>query len=179
MWSWYGVHITVCMSLFICVLCQPVHSLTLYISQISFRNIFMETCFCSFLIVIHTLQQHCSTIIIFLPTYQQLQLFCHYMGSYMLNKNGVQQGRYIAQSGRCSKQTVVLNQPSLGNIHMIDGCFICVTSHIKVLDWLEKKKEEEEKFWILIVSGRPPQNSFSSAHSLCYCRLGQHIYKLL
>jgi len=40
---------------------------------------------------------------------------------------------------------------------MIDGCFICVTSHIKVLDWLEKKKEEEEeKFWILIVSGRPP-----------------------
>ena len=26
MWPWYGVHITVYMALFVCVLCQPVHS---------------------------------------------------------------------------------------------------------------------------------------------------------
>ena len=46
------------------------------------------------------------------------------------------------------------------NILKIDGCFNCVTSRIKALGWLKKKKdergkederrkEEDEKFWIL------------------------------
>ena len=45
----------------------------------------------------------------------------------------------------------------LGNFLMIDGRFNYVTSRVKVLGLLEKKKEQ---FWILTVSGRPPQNSF-------------------
>ena len=39
MWPWYGVHtnITVCMELLVCVLCQPVHSLSQpYIHQLDF-----------------------------------------------------------------------------------------------------------------------------------------------
>ena len=28
---------------------------------------------------------------------------------------------------------------------VVDGCFNCVTSHVKMLGWLEKKKEEEEE----------------------------------
>ena len=39
MWPWYGEHITVCLALFVCVLCQPVHSLIHpYINQISFQK---------------------------------------------------------------------------------------------------------------------------------------------
>ena len=44
---------------------------------------------------------------------------------------------------------------------MVDGHFNCVTYHIKVLGWLEKKEErkrkkEDKQYWILAVSGRPP-----------------------
>ena len=50
--------------------------------------------------------------------------------------------------GRCSMQTIVLLQnstkePSLGNILTIDGYFNCVTSCVKVLGWLKKKKKKE------------------------------------
>ena len=45
MWPWYGVHVTVCMALLVCVLCQPVRSLSHpYTSaRFFFRNLFMET----------------------------------------------------------------------------------------------------------------------------------------
>ena len=45
-----GVHVTVCMARLVYVLCvNHVHSLNHpYISWISFRNLFMEACFCSF-----------------------------------------------------------------------------------------------------------------------------------
>ena len=44
-------------------------------------------------------------------------------------------------------------------ILMIDSCFNCVSSRVNVLGSLKKneeRNEEEEQFWILTVSGRPP-----------------------
>ena len=66
LWSAYHcVHGTSCLcTLSASAFIEP----SLYQLDFFFRNLFMETCFCSFLIVIHTLLQHCLVIPAHAPT---------------------------------------------------------------------------------------------------------------
>ena len=77
----------------------------------------------------------------------------------MLSKNGIQHSNTLLIY--CQKMFSVVSLQTkhkrtmhafLGNILTIDGYFNCATSHVKVLGWLEKEKEDK----ILTVSGRPP-----------------------
>ena len=84
-----GVHITV--ALLVCVLC---HAASAFIdrdiatsARFLFGNLFMETCFCSFLIAVHVyMYMHCSIIS---PSHAPA-VFRHCVGGNMLNENGVQ-----------------------------------------------------------------------------------------
>ena len=137
--------------LFVCVLCQPVHSLSHpYISyRFLFRNLFMETCFCSFLIALYKVQQHCSTIInssAHVPAvmiiaslhgqiYAQLKWRLALQHIALRSLEAVQHRLYY-----CFKLSTI--EPSLGNILTIDGCFNCFTFCVKMLGWLKKKERK-------------------------------------
>ena len=79
-------HITVCMALLVCVLSivsQCIH----WAIPTSSRFLLIETCF---LIAIHI---HCSSIVVSSSAHTPVDIiFCHCVGRYMFNDNGVQHG---------------------------------------------------------------------------------------
>ena len=157
------VSLYVCMALLVCVRCQSVHSLShLYISQI--QKSFYGDLFLFFLLF----YIYCSSIVVqlylCLPTYPRQHTVMiiasmHKHGYMHAQLNGVQHSsiHFFKIVGRFSTQTLV----SLQIKHKIFSqmmVVLTVTSHIKALGWLKKKKmkKEDEQFLILTISGRPP-----------------------
>ena len=59
-------------------------------------------------------------------------------------------------------------EQSLGNFFTVYGCFNCVTSHVKVLGWLERKVRRRKKAESirLVLDGNNSQTP--------YVRIGRH-----
>ena len=133
MWPWYGVCITVCMAILVCLLCQLVHSMSHpYIGQISLE-IFLwrlvSVLFdCSGYIVValqynYNQSRPCTVVMIIASLHRRVH---------------VQVSSIVAHCleivGRCSTQTIVsLQTKHKRTILVIDGCFNYVTSRVEVL----------------------------------------------
>ena len=149
---------------------QWIHALTYpYIHWVDFfRHIFMETCFCSFLInffnllcgaapalVVDASSSHVCTD----EWHPTVSMLCPLSLPCKKSASGKSQLRWKQSS----------NGPSPKNFMTIGGCFKCYMYRVMALDWL--KKEEDEQFWLWPF--QVCNFKIVTTHCYYYCRLGQ------
>ena len=190
MWPWYKVNITVCMALLVGVLCQPVYSCidpSLHELDFFLGNLFMETCFCSFLIkifeqfVMLCRPCNCGWSVILTPVYTNKWLPTASTLSLPHNKAQV-----VCKSQLCSKQSS--NGQSPENFMTIGSwleCYIHISRYGARLaeerrKRRKKKKKERKKKWTILTFDCFQQvNLPLTTHCYYYCRPRDRLYKLL
>ena len=138
MWPCYGMHITVCMALLVCVLCQPVDSCTeTSLHQLDF---FLEIFSWRLVSVLFSI---CYEVP---PTHLQLMRHSHTCAP----MNGIQQPIHSApqsesaggKSQLCSKQS---SNEASENFLTFGGYLGCYTYRVMALGWLKKVEEKKKK----------------------------------
>ena len=115
-----------------------------------FRNLFMEACFCSFLIKLISFNYFCYAV---LPTHLWLMRHPRTCAptNMVSNSQYALPLQFFPQESAGGKSQL----PSPENFMTIVGCFERCTYHVTALGLLKKKERKKERFWLSTVSGLP------------------------
>ena len=131
---------------------QCIHALSHpYMARFLFRNLCMETCFCSFLIknlllVTRCCPQNCGWCVIHARVHWRMAS----NSQYALPPQSSPQETASGKSQLRSKQSS--NELPPGNFVTVGGCFKCYTYRVMALCWLKKERKKMNNFDI---SGLP------------------------
>ena len=142
MWPCYGVHITVCMALLVCVLCQPVHSCI----EPSLHGVdfFLEIFLWRLVSVLFWLinvtrcrPRNCGWWVISARVHWRMASYSQYALPPQSSPQESASGKSQLHSKQSSKGPFPENSLASG------GCFEHYTYHVMALGWLKKKEKKK------------------------------------